>query len=49
MQAYIAANHGGDYGFALAIVAGTVAVLLIVLMIFGPEARNVSMARISVE
>jgi SHS family lactate transporter-like MFS transporter len=44
MQAAIAANHGGDYGVALAMVAGTVAVLLIILMIFGPEARNVSMA-----
>jgi SHS family lactate transporter-like MFS transporter len=35
-----------DYGFALMAVAGTVAVVLIVLMIFGPEARNVSMARV---
>lgn len=44
MQASIAAQHGGDYGFALALVAGSVAVILIVLMLFGPEARNVSMA-----
>ncbi len=44
IQASIAANHGGDYGFALMLVAGIVAVVLIVLMIFGPEARNVSMA-----
>jgi SHS family lactate transporter-like MFS transporter len=43
LQAGIAAGHGGDYGLALMLVAGTVAVLLIVLMIFGPEARNVSM------
>jgi SHS family lactate transporter-like MFS transporter len=33
-----------DYGFGLMAVAGTVAVILIILMIFGPEARNVSMA-----
>ena len=44
MQASIAAQHGGDYSFALALVAGSVAVILIVLMLFGPEARNVSMA-----
>jgi SHS family lactate transporter-like MFS transporter len=44
IQAGIAAQNGGDYGFALMLVAGTVAVVLIVLMIFGPEARNVSMA-----
>jgi SHS family lactate transporter-like MFS transporter len=45
LQAGIAAQNGNDYGFALMLVAGTVAVLLIVLMIFGPEARNVSMAK----
>jgi SHS family lactate transporter-like MFS transporter len=44
IQAGIAAQNGGDYGFALMLVAGLVAVTLIVLMIFGPEARNVSMA-----
>ncbi len=44
IQAYIAAHNGGDYGYALMLVAGIVAVILIVLMIFGPEARNVSMA-----
>ena len=45
LQASIAASHGGDYGFALMLTAGSVAILLIVLMIFGPEARNVSMAQ----
>ncbi len=35
-----------NYGYALMMVAGGMAVLLIVLMIFGPEAKNVSMARI---
>jgi SHS family lactate transporter-like MFS transporter len=44
IQASIAAHNGGDYGFALMLVAGSVAVILIVLMIFGPEAKNVSMA-----
>jgi len=44
IQASIAASHGHDYGFALMLVAGSVAVILIILMIFGPEARNVSMA-----
>ena len=44
IQAGIAAHNGGDYGYALMLVAGIVAVILIVLMIFGPEARNVSMA-----
>lgn len=44
LQVAIATQHGGDYGYALMLVAGVVAVILIVLMIFGPEARNVSMA-----
>jgi SHS family lactate transporter-like MFS transporter len=44
IQASIAAHNGGDYGFALMLVAGSVAAILIVLMIFGPEAKNVSMA-----
>ncbi|MDE8345597.1 MAG: MFS transporter [Acidocella sp.] len=44
LQVGIAAQHGGDYGYALMLVAGSVAVILILLMIFGPEARNVSMA-----
>jgi hypothetical protein len=33
-----------DYSHALLVVAGSVAVILIVLMLFGPEAKNVSMA-----
>jgi len=48
IQASIGADHGGDYGYALMLVAGTVAVVLIVLMIFGPERRNISMAAKSV-
>ena len=49
IQAGIAAHYGHDYGFALMLVAGSVAVILIVLMIFGPEARNVSMSRTEAE
>ncbi len=44
IQASIALRHGGNYGFALMLVVGIVAVVLIVLMAFGPEARNISMA-----
>ena len=39
------AGPSHDYGFALMTVAGSVALLLIVLMLFGPEAHNVSMAQ----
>ncbi len=45
IQATIAVRTGGNYGLALSLVAGSVAIVLIVLMIFGPEARNVSMSR----
>ncbi len=48
LQAAIATHNGGNYGFALMVVAGSVAVILILLMIFGPEARNVSMAKTEV-
>ncbi len=48
IQAGIGADHGGDYGYALMLVASTVAVVLIVLMVFGPERRNVSMEAKSV-
>jgi hypothetical protein len=37
-------NHGGNYGYALMLVAGACSVALIILMAFGPEARNISMA-----
>jgi SHS family lactate transporter-like MFS transporter len=42
------AGPAHDYGYGLMIVAGTVAVVLIVLMIFGPEAKNISMANTEV-
>jgi SHS family lactate transporter-like MFS transporter len=45
IQADIATAHGGsahpDYSFALAVVAGTVAALLVVLALAGPEKRDV--------
>lgn len=43
IQTHIASLNGGDYGYSLDLVGGIVAVVLILLMIFGPEARNVSM------
>ncbi|HSZ50419.1 MAG TPA: MFS transporter [Caulobacteraceae bacterium] len=39
-QATLAKAHGGDYSFALAITAGVVAVLIIVIVLFGPERRG---------
>jgi MFS transporter, SHS family, lactate transporter len=44
LQAEIAQRHGQDYGYALLLVAGSVALALILLMAFGPEARGVAMA-----
>ncbi len=40
LQAGIAADRGGDYAFGLAAVAGTVAVLLALVVGFGREARD---------
>lgn len=45
MQAMIAAHYGGDYGFALAIVAGTVAIVIAVLTALGTEAKGVVFAK----
>jgi MFS transporter, SHS family, lactate transporter len=39
-QATLAKARGGDYGFALAVTAGVVAVLIIVIVWFGPERRG---------
>ncbi len=47
LQAGLAAHFGGDYGFALLIVAGTVAVLIAILTAFGREARGVAFAKAS--
>ncbi len=45
LQSSIATGLGGDYRWPLAGVAGAAAVLIILLMVFGPEARNVRMGR----
>ena len=42
IQAAIAAHYGGDYSFALAVVAGTVAVVIAILTALGTEARGVT-------
>jgi SHS family lactate transporter-like MFS transporter len=47
LQSGIAASLGGDYRWPLVGVAGTAAVLIIVLMIFGPEAKDVRMGQVS--
>ena len=45
LQAGIAAHYGGDYAFALAIVAGVVAVAIVILTAVGTEARGVAFGR----
>jgi MFS transporter, SHS family, lactate transporter len=45
LQAFIAANHGGNYAFALALVAGIVAVAIVILTALGPEAKGVAFGR----
>ncbi len=42
LQAGVAAHFGGDYGLALAIVAGTVAIIIAILTAVGSEARGVA-------
>jgi MFS transporter, SHS family, lactate transporter len=41
LQASIAASYDGNYGLALVIVAGTVAVVIAILTAFGTEAKGV--------
>jgi MFS transporter, SHS family, lactate transporter len=41
LQASIAASHGGNYALALALVAGSVAVVIIILTAVGSEAKGV--------
>jgi SHS family lactate transporter-like MFS transporter len=45
LQAGIAAHYGGDYGIALAAVAGTVAVAIVVLTALGTEAKGITFGR----
>ncbi len=42
LQAAIASHYGGDYAFALAVVAGTVAVVIAILTALGTEAKGVA-------
>lgn len=44
LQSSIAEAHGNNYGLAMAIVAGTVAVLICVLVAFGRETRGVEIS-----
>src|SRR6185437_7708146 len=45
LQAGIAAHYGGNYGLALAVVAGSVAVIIVVLTAVGTEAKGIAFAR----
>src|ERR1700754_3185110 len=47
LQTSIAEHFGGNYGFALAIVAGTVAIVIAVLTAMGTEARGIDFAKAS--
>jgi MFS transporter, SHS family, lactate transporter len=42
LQAGIAAHYGGDYAFALAVVAGAVAVVIVILTAVGTEAKGIA-------
>jgi SHS family lactate transporter-like MFS transporter len=44
IQALIAKGNGGNYGLALAIVAGSVAIIIVVLMSFSRETRGKNFA-----
>jgi len=44
LQAYIAESHGHNYGLAMAIVAGTVAILISALVAFGRDTRGKAIA-----
>jgi SHS family lactate transporter-like MFS transporter len=45
LQAGIAAHYGGNYGLALAAVAGTVAVAIVILTALGTEAKGIVFGR----
>jgi len=45
LQASIAVALGGNYGLAMAMVAGSVALVIIILMSFGPETRGRDLGR----
>ncbi|CAN0620163.1 MFS transporter, SHS family, lactate transporter [Burkholderia multivorans] len=45
MQASLAVSRGNDYSFALALVAGTVAIVIAVLILFSRERRGIDMTQ----
>jgi MFS transporter, SHS family, lactate transporter len=45
LQAGIASHFGGNYGLALALVAGSVAIIIAALTAVGTEARGIAFAR----
>jgi SHS family lactate transporter-like MFS transporter len=45
LQTSFAENHGGNYSLALAIVAGTVAVVIAAMIMFGRERRGIDMTQ----
>ncbi|MGY0157430.1 MFS transporter [Edwardsiella tarda] len=49
LQASIAAHHGQNYALAMAITAGSVAVIIAILISFGRDTRGVAMAEKSTE
>jgi SHS family lactate transporter-like MFS transporter len=44
LQVAIAEAHGNDYGLAMAIVVGTFAVVITLMVAFGPERRGIAMS-----
>jgi len=48
-QAQIAESHGNDYGLALAIFGGSMAVLIIVWTAIGPERKNADFSAEAIE
>jgi MFS transporter, SHS family, lactate transporter len=48
LQAHIAQSNGGDYGMAMAIVCGSVAVVIAVMMGFASERRGMELGRATV-
>jgi MFS transporter, SHS family, lactate transporter len=43
LQVAIAESHGNDYGMAMAIVVGSVAIVITLMVAFGPERRGIPM------
>jgi SHS family lactate transporter-like MFS transporter len=49
LQATIATSTGGNYGLALAVVAGTVAIIIAVLTGLGTEAKGIEFSKANVK